>query len=122
MHKRGGAANVAVAAAGGGSDMAERFYTVIGKDGIEESRAVTPSTFKKELEGQGYHLGFATDGNREPYSAETLKVLERGAKRLEADGKARGIATFIGPEAPTPDVIPGDEPKAKVEPKAKADA
>lgn len=103
--------------------MADRFYTVISPDGIEESRAMTPAAFKKQLEGEGYVLGFATDGNREPYSDETLKALEKGRRALEQDARARGLPTFIGPEAPTPNEIVVEEaPKAKAERTAKVDA
>jgi hypothetical protein len=98
-----------------------RRYTLIDPAGIEASIAVTPSVFKRDYEPAGWTLGFATDGNREPYSDAALKALEKGAKELTADGKARGIPTFIGPEAPTPDVIVEPEPvKAKRAAKAEA--
>ena len=71
-----------------------RRYTLINPAGIEASIAVTPSVFKRDYEPQGWTLGFATDGNREPYSDAALKALEKGAKKLQADGKARGIPTF----------------------------
>lgn len=88
-----------------------RRYTLIDKDGAEASIAVTPSIFKRDYEDRGFVLGFATDGNREPYSDATLKAMEKGAKAREADAKARGLPSFIGPEAPTPDVIKAEEPK-----------
>ena len=100
----------------------ERRYSLIDKHGIEESRAVTPAAFKREYEAKGYTLGFATDGNREPYSDAALNALEKGRRTLEQDAKARGIATFIGPEVPSPDGIAADVPKPKAEPKAKAEA
>lgn len=100
-----------------------RRYSLIDPAGVEASIAVTPSVFKRDYEPNGWTLGFATDGNREPYSDASLKALEKGAKKLEADGKARGIPTFIGPEVPTPDAFTDPEPtKAAVKSEAKAEA
>lgn len=102
--------------------MAEKRYTLIDKSGIEESRATTVELFKTIYEPLGYTLGFSADAERKPYSDASLKAVERGAKRLEADAKARGIATFIGPEAPTPnEIVVTDEAPKKAE-KAKAEA
>jgi hypothetical protein len=100
-----------------------RRYSLIDPAGIEASIAVTPSVFKRDYEPSGWTLGFATDGNREPYSDATLKALEKGAKKLAADGKARGIPTFIGPEVPTPAAFKEPEPaKAAAKSEAKAEA
>lgn len=103
--------------------MADRFYTVISPTGTELSIAVTPTVFKKQWEASGHVLGFATDGNREPYSDDTLKALEKGRRALEQDARARGLPTFIGPEVPTPnEIVAPEAPKAKAESKAKAEA
>jgi hypothetical protein len=92
-----------------------RRYSLIDPAGIEASIAVTPSVFKRDYEPSGWTLGFATDGNREPYSDATLKALEKGAKKLAADGK--------GPEVPTPAAFKEPEPaKAAAKSEAKAEA
>lgn len=98
-----------------------RRYTLITKDGQEESRATTVETFEREFKDQGYTLGFSADNERKPYSDASLKAVERGARALEKDAKARGIPLFIGPEVPNPNeiIVKDEEPKtvskAKVE-------
>lgn len=104
------------------ADDKDRRYTLIDKNGVEESRATTVELFKTIYEPLGYTLGFTADAERKPYSDASLKAVERGAKKLDADAKARGLAMFIGPEAPTPNeiVVKDEEPKAARSAKAEA--
>jgi hypothetical protein len=102
--------------------MAETRWTLIDKDGIEESRATTAEVFKIVYEPLGYVLGFSADAERKPYSDASLKALERGAKKLQASAKERGIPLFVGPEVPNPNEIIVKDEEPKVASKAKAEA